>query len=144
MSITNDTGQGPLSHPDAVPFPAPPTAAPRRRRRRSPHPLAQTGKGLSLLLIVLVVLFPLYTVVLTSFSTQSDINRSGGMVVVPGEFTTAAYQQILSGGIVTRAAMVSILVTTVGTVLSTTVSILAAYGLSRPSSLWHRPILFVF
>jgi|SRR6478609_266206 len=153
MSITNDTGQGPLSHPDAVPFPAPPTAAPRRRRRRSPHraawegtphPLAQTGKGLSLLLIVLVVLFPLYTVVLTSFSTQADINRSGGMVVVPGEFTTAAYQQILSGGIVTRAAMVSILVTTVGTVLSTTVSILAAYGLSRPSSLWHRPILFVF
>ncbi|HLT62411.1 MAG TPA: carbohydrate ABC transporter permease, partial [Microlunatus sp.] len=28
--------------------------------------------------------------------------------------------------------------------LSTTVSILAAYGLSKPSSLGHRPILFVF
>ncbi|WP_251150257.1 carbohydrate ABC transporter permease [Cellulosimicrobium sp. Marseille-Q4280] len=152
MSITNDTGQGPLSHPDAVPFPAPPTAA-RRRRRRSPHraawegtpsPFGQAGKGLALLLIVLVVLFPLYTVVLTSFSTQADINRSGGMVVVPGDFTTAAYQQILSGGIVTRAAMVSIVVTTIGTVLSTVVSVLAAYGLSRPSSLGHRTILFVF
>ena len=144
MSITNDTGQGALSRPDAVPFPAPPGSGRRRRRRRSPHraawegtpsPLAQAGKGLSLVVIVLVVLFPLYTVVLTSFSTQADINRSGGMVVVPGEFTTAAYQQILSGGIVTRAAMVSILVTTIGTVLSTTVSVLAAYGLSRPSSL---------
>lgn len=152
MSITNDTGQGPLSHPDAVPFPAPPTSG-RRRRRRSPHraawegtpsPFGQAGKGLALLLIVLVVLFPLYTVVLTSFSTQADINRSGGMVVVPGDFTTAAYQQILSGGIVTRAAMVSIVVTTIGTVLSTVVSVLAAYGLSRPSSLGHRTILFVF
>lgn len=152
MSITNDTGQGPLSHPDAVPFPAPPASG-RRRRRRSPHraawegtpsPLGQAGKGLALLLIVLVVLFPLYTVVLTSFSTQADINRSGGMVVVPGGFTTAAYQQILSGGIVTRAAMVSIVVTTIGTVLSTVVSVLAAYGLSRPSSLGHRTILFVF
>ncbi|WP_435736609.1 carbohydrate ABC transporter permease [Cellulosimicrobium sp. PMB13] len=152
MSITNDTGQGPLSHPDAVPFPAPPASG-RRRQRRSPHraawegtpsPLGQAGKGLALLLIVLVVLFPLYTVVLTSFSTQADINRSGGMVVVPGDFTTAAYQQILSGGIVTRAAMVSIVVTTIGTVLSTVVSVLAAYGLSRPSSLGHRTILFVF
>lgn len=152
MSIDNDTGQA-ISRPDAVPFPAPPRPGRGRRPRRSRHrpawegtpsPAVQLTKGVVLAGIVLAVLFPLYTVVLTSFSTQADVNRSGGMVVVPGGLTFAAYEQILAGGIVTRAAIVSIGVTTVGTLLSTTVSVLAAYGLSRPGSVLHRPILFTF
>ena len=65
-------------------------------------------------------------------------------MLIPGDLTLAAYQQILSGGIVTRAAAVSVGVTVVGTLLSTVVSILAAYGLSRPDSVAHRTILFVF
>ncbi|WP_265521992.1 carbohydrate ABC transporter permease [Oerskovia flava] len=126
-----------------------PARRPRRSRHRAawegrPSALGQLGKGIALCLIVLVVLFPLYTVVLTSLSTQADIIRSGGMVVIPGDLTIAAYQQILDGGIVTRAAIVSVGITAVGTIISTVVSILAAYGLSRPGSVGHRPILFVF
>jgi len=123
-----------------------------RRRRRSPHrpvweeapgPVGFTVKAVVLSAIVLVVLFPLYTILLTSVSTQADITRSGGLVVVPGQLTLSAYHQILSGGIVTRAAIVSVAITTVGTLLSTVVSTLAAYGLSRPGSFAHRPLLFV-
>lgn len=133
--------------------PALPSVPMRRRPKRvnkhrpiwqeQPTLVGSIAKGLTLTLICLAVLFPLYTVVLTSLSTQPTITEAGGLVMVPGELTLAAYRQILAGGIVTRATMVSIGVTTVGTVLSTTVSVLCAYGLSRPASLWHRPILFV-
>ncbi|GAB4083779.1 carbohydrate ABC transporter permease [Myceligenerans cantabricum] len=109
-----------------------------------PNPAGLVVKALVLAAIVAAVLFPLYTIVLTSLSTQADVTRSGGLVTVPGTLSLAAYEQILSGGIVTRATLVSIGVTTVGTLLSTVVSILAAYGMSRPGSLFHRPILFVF
>lgn len=109
-----------------------------------PNPVGLLVKGLVLLAVVSAVLFPLYTIVLTSLSSQADVTRSGGLVTVPGTLSLAAYEQILSGGIVTQATLVSVGVTTVGTLLSTTVSILAAYGLSRPGSLWHRQILFVF
>lgn len=130
-----------------------PRATGPRRRRGSKHrpaweePPTRVGltlKGVVLGLVVLAVLFPLWTVLLTSFSTQAETIRSGGMVVVPGELTLNAYTQILSGGVVTRAALVSIGITAVGTVISTVVSVLAAYGLSRPGSVLHRPILFVF
>ncbi|HLV57224.1 MAG TPA: carbohydrate ABC transporter permease [Actinotalea caeni] len=139
-----------VSTPTGPETPALPVA-PRRRPRNRHRPVWQeqpslpgaVAKGLVLTLICLAVLFPLYTVVLTSISTQATITEAGGLVTVPGEITLAAYRQILAGGIVTRATMVSIGVTTVGTLLSTTVSVLCAYGLSRPSSLWHRPILFV-
>lgn len=109
-----------------------------------PNPLGLVVKGIALLVIVATVLFPLYTVVLTSLSTQADITRSGGLVTVPGGLSLSAYTQILSGGIVTRATVVSVGITVVGTVLSTTVSVLAAYGLSRPGSFAHRPVLFLF
>ncbi|GIG41504.1 carbohydrate ABC transporter permease [Cellulomonas phragmiteti] len=128
-------------------------AAAARRRRRSRHrapweepasPLGAVVKFLVLAGVVLAVLIPLWTVVLTSLSTQAETIRVGGLVTVPGELTFNAYRQILSGGIVLRATLVSTGITAVGTVLSTVVSVLAAYGLSRPSSLWHRPLLFVF
>jgi putative aldouronate transport system permease protein len=156
MSIQTDAGQGPLGRPDAVPVPGPERdargpIAPRRRENPNrnawegrPTLAGQSTKAVVLTLVVLAVLLPLYTVVLTSFSTTADVNRSGGMVLIPGELSLAAYQQILSGGIVTRAAAVSIGVTVVGTLISTVVSILAAYGLSRPDSVAHRTILFVF
>src|SRR5690606_24557538 len=125
---------------------------PRRARRRSspnrpawegpPTVLGQTGKSVALILVALAVLFPLYTVVLTSVSSNATVNAAGGMVVVPGEITFSAYRQILSGGIVTRSVVVSVIITAVGTILSPVVSILAAYGRSRPHSLFHRTILF--
>ncbi|MFT3887841.1 MAG: carbohydrate ABC transporter permease [Arachnia sp.] len=121
---------------------------PRRSQRavwdEEPSWAGKLGKGVLLVLIVLAVLFPLWMVVITSLSTNATVTAAGGMVVVPSDLTLSAYRQILSGGIVTQATLVSTFVTAVGTLLSTSVSILAAYGLSRPSSLWHRPILFVF
>ena len=135
---------------DAAPALAAPVA---RRRHRSKHRpvweeeptrLGASGKAVVLTCVLLVVLFPLYTVLLTSISTTAETQRAGGLVTVPGELTLNAYTQILSGGVVTRAVLVSVGVTAVGTILSTVVSVLAAYGLSRPRSFGHRPILFVF
>jgi putative aldouronate transport system permease protein len=111
--------------------------------QEKPTVVGSVVKAITLTVICLAVLFPLYTVVLTSISTQPTITEAGGLAIVPGELTTAAYRQILSGGIVTRATLVSIGITTVGTLISLVVSALAAYGLSRPNSLWHRPLLFV-
>jgi putative aldouronate transport system permease protein len=109
-----------------------------------PTRLGATGKAVVLTFVLLVVAFPMYTVLITSLSTQAETIRAGGLVTVPGHLTLDAYKTILSGGVVTRSVLVSVGITSVGTLLSTTVSVLAAYGLSRPRSFGHRPILFVF
>ena len=99
------------------------------------------GKGLVLTLACLAILFPLWIVVVTSLSSRKTIDEAGGLVMVPKDITFIAYQELLSGGQVTRAALVSIGVTLVGTLFSMTVSVLCAYGLSRTDSLGHRWIL---
>ncbi|MFC4589399.1 carbohydrate ABC transporter permease [Sphaerisporangium corydalis] len=100
-------------------------------------------KGTVLTLIVVSVVFPIYMVVLTSLSTQDTVTRAGGLVSVPGELSIGAYQELFAGGVVTRAVLVSLGVTTVGTAISLVTTVLAAYGLSRPGSLFHRPLLFM-
>ena len=71
------------------------------------------------------------------------MTRAGGLVVVPRELTVAAYVQLLSGGVVTKALLISVGITVIGTAFSLGITVFAAYGLSRPGSLFHRPLLFV-
>ncbi|ADH70942.1 MULTISPECIES: carbohydrate ABC transporter permease [Nocardiopsis] len=103
---------------------------------------ARAAKNTTLAVIAVVILFPLYVVILTSLSPASAVNSAGGLVLVPQGISFQAYADLFSGGVVTRAVLVSLGVTAVGTLVSLVATVLAAYGLSQPGSLWHRPLLF--
>ncbi|BCJ70973.1 ABC transporter permease [Catellatospora sp. IY07-71] len=106
-----------------------------------PSPLARAAKGLVLALCCAAVVVPFVGIVSTSLATREEVTRSGGFVLLPGEISFAAYEAILSGGVVTRATLVSLFVTAAGTALSLVATTLLAYGLSRPGSFAHRPLL---
>jgi putative aldouronate transport system permease protein len=129
--------------------PSTPLAAAKPVRRRKNRPsweeppgiLGQAVKALALGVVVALVLLPLWCVVITSFSDQATINNAGGLVIVPGGLSLRAYELMLSGGTVTRALIIGLTITGVGTVVSMVVSILCAYGLSRRGSFGHRALL---
>ena len=108
-----------------------------------PTLFGRAAKGVIVSVVVLAVLFPLYVVVLTSVSPQAAITKAGGLVLVPDGFSLAAYGELLSGGVVSKAVLVSTGLAVFGTLFSTVLTLLAAYGLSRPGSFAHRPLLFV-
>jgi putative aldouronate transport system permease protein len=116
-------------------------APPRPPWEEEPSRAGLAGKGIALTFACLVVLFPLWIVIVTSLSSPKVITEAGGLVMVPKGITFIAYKELLSGGQVTRATVISILVTLVGTLFSMAVSVLCAYGLSRTGSLGHRWIL---
>jgi len=124
------------------------TITARRRKpkrpvwQERPKPVTQTTKSASILVILLIIALPIYSVALTSFSTQASINIAGGMVVWPHGLTINAYKLIAEGGVVGRALIISLAITAVGTALSMVVTILAAYGLSRVGSFGHKTILW--
>lgn len=106
--------------------------------------VGQVARGGLLTGVVLAVLLPLWVVVVTSLASRETIDEAGGLVLVPREIDVSAYVTIFSGGQVTRALWISALVTTVGTAVSVTLTVLAAYGLSRPGSVAHRGLLLYF
>ncbi|MEV2196914.1 carbohydrate ABC transporter permease [Streptomyces phaeochromogenes] len=116
-------------------------APPRPPWEEKPSQVGLASKGLVLTIAGLAILFPLWIVIVTSLQSKKTIDEAGGLVVIPKGITFIAYQELLSGGQVQRAALVSLGVTLVGTVFSMAVSVLCAYGLSRSGSLGHRWIL---
>ncbi|MET8161855.1 carbohydrate ABC transporter permease [Sphaerisporangium sp. NPDC005289] len=122
-------------------------ATPRARRTSRPpwqEPPTITGrsaKGVTLGGVLALVLGPLWIIVVTSLSTPGAINRAGGLVVWPDGLSLQAYREMLTDPTVRTALVVSLGITVIGTALSMVVSILCAYGLSRPHSLGHRFVL---
>ncbi|MTE21240.1 ABC transporter permease subunit [Streptomyces sp. TRM43335] len=106
-----------------------------------PGRVGLTAKGVVLGVACLAILFPLWIVIVTSLSPAETIRQAGGLVIVPDGITFEAYRELLSGGQVTRATVISVCITVVGTLFSMTVSVLCAYGLSRSGSFGHRPML---
>ena len=121
---------------------------PRNRKRpvwmERPNPVAQVLRFIALLVSVVLVIVPFWTVLATSFPDQQTVNESGGgMVLWPTGFSTAAYQALLGGGMVTRALAISVLVTVVGTLLSLITTAGLAYWLSRPRAFLAKPVLLL-
>ncbi|HEV2783170.1 MAG TPA: carbohydrate ABC transporter permease [Actinophytocola sp.] len=108
-----------------------------------PTRAARAVKGVVLLACCAVVIVPFLTVISTSLATREQLTNSGGMVLFPDEVSFAAYEAILSGGLVTRAVMVSVFVTVMGTAFSLISTTLLAYGLSRRGTFAHRPLLMI-
>jgi putative aldouronate transport system permease protein len=109
-----------------------------------PTAAGQAGKGTLITLVTAGVVIPLWTVLVTSLSSRATIDRAGGLVFIPRGIDLSAYESIFATDRVTRALWVSVMVTAGGTLLSIVLTTLAAYGLSRPGSLAHRPLLFLF
>jgi len=124
-----------------------PASAPRRRAKgrpiweEVPTWYGQFGKGTVLTVVLALVLVPVYAVILTSFSSKASVTAAGGLVLIPHGLSLQNYQLIFSGGTVTQALWVSFIVTVAGTAISMVVSVLCAYGLSRPRSFAQRPLL---
>ncbi|WP_196810968.1 carbohydrate ABC transporter permease [Arthrobacter sp. 35W] len=96
-----------------------------------PKPAMQLGKAILIVAICFMALYPLFAVLATSLSSQTEIANNNGLVLFPKEPTLAAYQTIFAGGVVTNALVRSLLITLIGTALSLVVTVAMAYGLSR-------------
>ena len=100
------------------------------------------AKAIVLGLILVAVLYPFLSVVSTSLASQQDVDLGGGLVLLPLHPSLDAYASIFQGGVISHAIIVSISITTLGTLLSMLVTTGLAYGLSRPV-VGRKPLLML-
>ncbi len=106
------------------------------------NPFVQLLKGVFLILVALVVLFPMVYIVAVSFSSAKDV-IGGGLILFPKNPSLEAYRSILRGGVVVRALITSVALVAVGTTVKMIFSVALAYGLSRTSVPGAKPVLFL-
>jgi putative aldouronate transport system permease protein len=105
-----------------------------------PSPVAQVAKVVLLVFLAFAMLFPFVYVIAVSFSSYRDVVGSG-LILFPTHPSLEAYKVIFTGGIVTRALLVSVGITAVGTLTSMFMTVTMAYGLSRPDVPGSRFVL---
>ena len=83
-----------------------------------------------LILFILIVMYPLYFVVIASFSDPTYVN-TGKVVFLPKGVTLMGYQRVFSDQKIFTGYGNTLLYTGVGTILGLCVTMLAGYSLSR-------------
>jgi putative aldouronate transport system permease protein len=107
----------------------------------TPGPTESVIKAIVLTIACAAVVLPFVGVFSTSIASPEQVIRAGGFVLFPTGIDFTAYQMIFSGGVVTRALGVSLLVTVVGTSLSLILTTTLGWALSRKGAFANRPLL---
>ncbi|NEG70285.1 carbohydrate ABC transporter permease [Bifidobacterium choloepi] len=99
--------------------------------------------ALILLLIVVAIVYPLWFIVIASFSDPAAV-ATGQVNLVPKGFTLAGYAKILTDGRIWTGYRNTIVYTVIGTLVNLVVTIPAAFAMSRPEFKPRRIIMFLF
>jgi putative aldouronate transport system permease protein len=108
-----------------------------------PRPITNVARAAVLVLVVVMVVLPFLVVISTSLASSDEVTNSGGWVLIPTHPSFAAYRDILSGGVVTHALLVSAGITVFGTLVSLVCTVSLAYVLSRPRFFAGKPLLLL-
>lgn len=98
--------------------------------------------GLSAI-VLLIVLYPLYFVVIASFSDPYAVSN-GQVWILPKGFTLDGYKEILKHAEIWRGYGNTIMYTIVGTFIGLVVNIFAAYALSRKDLVGRKFFMLMF
>ena len=96
-----------------------------------------------LILIFLIVAYPLYYIVIASFSTP-ELVLNGLVTIIPRGFHLDSYVRVFNNPDVITGYWNTIMYTTVGTLINLVVTLPAAYALSRADLRGRAFILFFF
>ncbi|MGP9538129.1 carbohydrate ABC transporter permease [Brachybacterium sp. AOP43-C2-M15] len=106
-------------------------------------PIEKAVKAVILTIACALVIVPFVGIVSTSLAPADQVTDAGGFVLFPREIDLTAYRSILSGGVVARALLISIVVTAVGTALSLTLTAMLAWALSRKGTVANKQMLIL-
>lgn len=133
-------------HTEPRPSPRTDSAAPSPRPRpirNGAGPLEKAFKAVVLTIACALVVIPFIGILSTSIAPAEQVTDAGGFVLFPREIDLTAYRSILSGGVVTRALLISIFVTGVGTLLSLALTATLAWALSRRGTVANKQMLLL-
>ncbi len=151
-----ETRQDPQNNQRGKQDGTPPSSTGNRRRadpkprRRGPHLVdgtprpglvEQVVKAVVLTIACALVVLPFVGIVSTSLASPEQVIEAGGFVLFPTDVDLTAYRSILVGGVVTRALLVSLFVTGVGTLLSLVLTAMLGWALSRKGTFGNRVLL---
>lgn len=96
-----------------------------------------------LFLVLVICLFPILYVITVSITPLKDIVKNGGFSIFPRNITLAAYKEILEHPKLIPSMQITFWSTVVGTIVTMTLSVFLAYGLSKKDLPGRKVFIFL-
>lgn len=93
-----------------------------------------------MIFMVVITIYPLWYVVVASFSSNADVMKAGGVMFTVKNFTLAAYRQVVRFKAVWTGYGNTIFVVVFGTILNIILTAIGGYFLSRKNVLFQKYI----
>ena len=90
----------------------------------------------------LIMLYPLWHVLMASFSESSALMGYGGVLLKPLGFSAEAYNLMMKNPMIIRGFINTIFIVVAGTALNLIFTSIAAYVLSRKDVYWQKHMMF--
>lgn len=97
-----------------------------------------------LLALVLVTLYPVWYVIVASFSNSTDIAKNPGFMLWPERFEFQAYKMVIEHHLFRTGFMNSIKTLAGSLPISLLLTVLTGYFMSRTNMYWKKPIVGLF
>lgn len=94
-------------------------------------------------IVLLLVLYPIYFIIIASISDPNYVAQ-GNIWLIPKGINFEGYKSIFKDAVIWTGYKNSIIYSSIGTVINITVTILAAYALSRKDLVGRNPLMFLF
>lgn len=96
-----------------------------------------------MLLLIPIMLYPIWHVVMASFSDSALLTGHTGLILKPRGFSTASYKLMAKNPMIFRGYLNTIFVVVAGVCLNIAFTSLAAYCLSRKGLYWQKPLMMM-
>lgn len=94
-------------------------------------------------LIALVCVYPMYYVLMASFSIPSELMRHTGLLLRPTGFTLGAYKEVFNTQAIVNSFSNTFLIFIIGVTINMVVTIMAAYFFSRKNIMLQKPLFIM-
>ena len=105
--------------------------------------LFEIVNGILMVFMILITVYPLWYVVMASFSNSNALVGHTGILLAPLKFTTAAYHMVAQNPNIISGYSNTIAIVILGTTASTMLTAVGAYVLSRKPFPFKRVIMFL-
>lgn len=98
---------------------------------------------LFMIFIIAITLYPIYYVIMASFSDSTELMAQRGLLLKPVGFSTYAYKNVLKNSGVYTGFKNTFIILAVGMVINMYLTLCGGYFLSRKNVKWNRLITFL-
>jgi len=96
-----------------------------------------------LAIVLILVLYPIYFIIISSISDPNDV-AMGSVWIVPKGINFEGYKSIFRDTVIWTGYKNSLIYTSIGTLINISVTLLAAYALSRKDLAGRNALMFLF